>query len=181
MGSNSNEIQQAIQSAFDLGWQVGKHEEQNNPISSEQLHTNCAHEFKERDRLIQKFADHYSPILIEAIDEALRIIKNDAINGFRLDPAWGVTPEQFLSQAIWSEIINQMATANDSSTINKEVCEEWLGNCMECKVINELNLKALCSVCHLKYDAKLHAQNASATRLKKRKNQEQLNLLSIQH
>lgn len=29
------------------------------------------------------------------------------------------------------------------------------------------NLKALCSGCHLRYDAKLHAKNASATRYRK--------------
>jgi len=35
---------------------------------------------------------------------------------------------------------------------------------MDC---SELNLKALCSVCHLKYDAKLHAQNARKSRASK--------------
>lgn len=75
-----------------------------------------------------------SPELIEAIEEAIDLIENNSINGFKLDPAWGVTPAQFLAKAIWSEIINQMATANNSSPINKEVCEEWLGDCMGCNV-----------------------------------------------
>lgn len=37
------------------------------------------------------------------------------------------------------------------------------------------NLRAFCAPCHLRYDAKHHAKNAAATRLKKRmKNQRQL-------
>lgn len=72
-----------------------------------------------------------SPELIEAIEEAIDLIENNWINGFKLDPAWGVTPAQFLAKAIWSEIINQMATANSSSPINKEVCEAWLRDCID--------------------------------------------------
>lgn len=38
------------------------------------------------------------------------------------------------------------------------------------------NLKALCSGCHLRYDAKLHAKNASATRCRKREALGQISL-----
>ena len=39
------------------------------------------------------------------------------------------------------------------------------------------NLKALCSGCHLRFDAKLHAKNAAATRARKKEQQGQLTLL----
>jgi hypothetical protein len=38
------------------------------------------------------------------------------------------------------------------------------------------NLKALCSGCHLRYDAELHARNSSATRSRKREQNGQLAL-----
>jgi 5-methylcytosine-specific restriction endonuclease McrA len=41
------------------------------------------------------------------------------------------------------------------------------------------NLKALCSGCHLRYDAAQHAKNASATRYRKRERQGQLNLFDL--
>ncbi len=76
----------------------------------------------------QVFMQKLAPELVEAIEEAISVIKDGEIDGFRLDPVFGVSPEQFLAQAIWSEIINPMATANSSSAINKEVCKEWLND-----------------------------------------------------
>ena len=43
------------------------------------------------------------------------------------------------------------------------------------------NLKALCSGCHLRYDAKHHAANASATRYRKRERKGQLTLFNPHH
>lgn len=40
-----------------------------------------------------------------------------------------------------------------------------------------VNLKALCSGCHLRYDASLHSRNASATRYRKKEKEGQLTLL----
>lgn len=42
---------------------------------------------------------------------------------------------------------------------------------------SETNLMAMCQRCHLRYDAKVHVQNARQTRIQKHKNASQLSIL----
>ncbi|MGG6267103.1 hypothetical protein ACQ4M3_13130 [Leptolyngbya sp. AN03gr2] len=51
-----NEIQKAILDAFDLGWKIGRYQCANRPISLDALKQDCASEFEQRDRLVEKFA-----------------------------------------------------------------------------------------------------------------------------
>ena len=61
MQTSNREIQEAIFKAFALGWEVGKYEGANSPVSLNELLEKFAFEFAERDRLAQKFASTEQP------------------------------------------------------------------------------------------------------------------------
>lgn len=72
-----------------------------------------------------------NPHLAEAISEALDVIQNETIDGFKFDLSFGVSPEEFLAKLIWNEITNHLATANSSSPLNGEYCAEVLKECVD--------------------------------------------------
>lgn len=57
---NEAELAIALLEIFDLGWQIGRYDARNSPISAERIRKDKAKEFQRRNELMQQIKDHFN-------------------------------------------------------------------------------------------------------------------------